>query len=307
MGRTDIRSVDLAMLRTFDALLRERSVSRAAARLFLSQPAVSASLKRLRGAFGDPLFTRAPHGIVPTARALALAPRLDAVLLELQQMLNPLNAFDPATSDRILRVAGSDHTSRTMLPTLCRTLSETGSRIRLSWELADYGLLIDRLRRGDVDVGLMPRTVPVAGVESTLLYEDAYVVCSRRGRGNAAARMNLESFCKAPHAVLAQSRSMLDDLIDQTLARQGRRRNVQVAVTSFSQMVDLLAGSEMIAVIPQRVAAWYAKQVHVAPLPLDLPRYRLYLCWDARSNADDAVLWLKDRMLGLGRAAVPAP
>ncbi|VWX61374.1 LysR family transcriptional regulator [Burkholderiales bacterium 8X] len=302
MGQTDIRSIDLAMLRTFDALLRERSVSRAAARLFLSQPAVSASLKRLREAFGDPLFTRAPHGIVPTARALALAPRLDAVLLELQQLLNAGAPFDPAKSDRILRIAGSDHTSRTLLPALCRLLGEAGSRMRLSWELADYGLLSGRLRRGDVDIGLLPRTVPVSGVESTLLYEDAYVVVSRRGRRNAAARMDLDVFCDAPHAVLSQSRSMLDDSIDQILARAGRRRHIQVAVTSFSQMVDLLAEGEMVAVIPQRVASWYAKQLQAAPLPFELPRYRLYLCWDPRSNADDAVLWLKDRILELGKA-----
>ena len=99
MGRPDIRGVDLAMLRTFDALLRERSVSRAASRLFLSQPAVSASLKRLRETFDDPLFTRTAHGVVPTPRALALAPRVEAVLQDMQQLLNA--APEPAVKEDV--------------------------------------------------------------------------------------------------------------------------------------------------------------------------------------------------------------
>ena len=296
------------MLRTFDALLRERSVSRAAARLFLSQPAVSSSLKRLRETFQDPLFTRVPHGVVPTPRALALAPHLDAVLLELQQMLSVERVFDPATSDRILRIAGSDHTSRTLLPELCKSLSAAGSRIRLSWELADYSQLAERLRKGDIDLGLIPRSVPIVGVESTLLYEDAYVVVSRRGQAGQVGQagrtggLDIGAFCDAPHVVLGQSRSMLDDTIDQMLARQGRRRYIQVAVTTFSQMADLLESSDMLAVFPQRVARWYADRLASAPLPLDLPDYRLYLCWDARSNADEGVLWLKAKVLEVGRA-----
>lgn len=302
MASSDIRSLDLAMLRTFDALLRERSVSRAASRLFLSQPAVSASLKRLREAFNDPLFTRTPHGMEPTARALALAPRLDIVLLELQQMLSLERSFDPATSDRILRMAGSDHSSRTLLPALCKDLQAAGSRIRLSWELADYSELAQRLRRGDIDLGLIPRMTPVAGVESVLLYQDTYVAVARPGHPAFASDMSLDAFCAAPHIVLGQSRSMLDDTIDQTLSRQGRSRYIQAAVTTFSQMVDLLTGSDMVAVFPQQVARWYAAQLQAASPPLDVPDYRLYLCWDARSQADDAATWLKDKILRLTRS-----
>jgi DNA-binding transcriptional LysR family regulator len=93
MNPRDIRSLDVGMLRTFDALMRERSVSRAAARLFLSQPAVSASLNRLREVFDDPLFTRTGHGVTPTPRAHALAPQIGKVLADLARLLEG----DPAT------------------------------------------------------------------------------------------------------------------------------------------------------------------------------------------------------------------
>ncbi|HYP84381.1 LysR family transcriptional regulator [Variovorax sp.] len=305
MDRPDIRSVDLAMLRTFDALLRERSVSRAASRLFLSQPAVSASLKRLRETFGDPLFTRTAHGVVPTPRALALAPRVDAVLQDMQQLLNVDHDFNPAHSDRILRVAGSDHSSRAMLPLLCRQLSACGSRMRVAWELPDYGQLPERLRKGDIDLGLLPRMVPAAGIESELLYEDAYVAVARRHHPRLprpGAAMDIDNFCAMPHVVLGQSRSTLDDTIDQALARRGLSRQVQAAVTTFSQMTDLLAETDAIAVFPQRVAARYADVLDCMPMPFELPSYRLYVCWDTRSNGDQAVLWLRDMLVGLGRA-----
>lgn len=306
MGQPDIRGLDLPMLRTFDALLREGSVSRAASRLFLSQPAVSASLKRLREVFGDPLFTRTGHGIVPTPRALALAPRVEAVLHEMHKLMSLEQAFDPATSDRILRITGSDHTCRVMLPLLCAELTRLGSRMRLSWELADYGRLTERLRKGDVDVGLHPRLSPASGVESTLLYDDSYVAVARHGHPALAAQpLSINAFCNAPHVVLGQTRSVLDDTVDQALARKGRQRLVQAAVATFSQMVELMCGDEhsaLIAVFPQRVARHYAAQLASAPLPVELPDYRLYVCWAERSNADPAVLWLKDEILRHGQA-----
>src|SRR6478735_7463210 len=122
MSRRDIRGLDVGMLRTFDALMREQNVSRAAARLFLSQPAVSASLNRLREVFDDPLFTRTSHGVLPTERARALAPQVEKLLADLAGLLEADAGFDPATSSRIFRIAGSDHASRMLLPELSRTL-----------------------------------------------------------------------------------------------------------------------------------------------------------------------------------------
>lgn len=300
MGQADIRGLDLAMLRTFDALLRERSVSRAAARLFLSQPAVSASLKRLREMFDDPLFTRTAHGVVPTPRALALAPRVEAVLHEMQQLMNQDRVFDPATSDRILRIAGSDHACHVVLPVLCRELAARNSRMRLSWESGDYSRMGELLRKGDIDLGLVPRMTPITGVESSILYEGAYVVVARHGHPILTAGMSLDGFCDAPHVVLSQSRSMLDDTVDQMLGRQGLSRHVLAAVMSFSQMVDLISDSDVIAVFPQPVAQRYRDRLASMPAPVALPHYRLYVCWDSRATTDDAVMWLKDEILRTG-------
>lgn len=295
------------MLRTFDALLRERSVSRAASRLFLSQPAVSASLKRLRELFDDPLFTRTGHGVVPTPRALTLAPRVEAVLTEMHRLVNQEQPFDPATSDRILRIAGSDHACHVTLPVLCRALSARQSRMRLSWQSADYSRLGELLRKGDIDIGLLPRMAPVAGVESSVLDEGDYVVVARHGHPVLAMGMDLDGFCAAPHAVLSQTRSQLDDTVDQILSRQGRSRHVQASVESFSQMVDLVCASDVIAVFPQLVAQRYADRLAAMPAPFALPNYRLYVCWDTRSAVDPAVMWLKDEILRSRLATAVTP
>ena len=292
-----IRGVDVIMLRTFDALLREGSVSKAAARLFLSQPAVSACLKRLRLVFDDELFTRSKNGVVPTNKALALAPQVEKVLEELQRLVTLNQVFSPATSDRILRIAGSDHTCRTLLPTLSRNLTALGSSIKVSWSLPNYNRYAEDLAKGNIDLALIPKMTQVTGVQSQLLGEDAYICVAREGHPLFASDINLDSFCSFPQVALGQTRSVLEDTIDGTLTRLGRRRHVQVTVTSFSQMADLLDRTDLIAVFPQRVAKRYAGVLASGRLPFELPNYRLYLCWHKRSEADSAFNWLKEQIL----------
>ncbi|MGX5650712.1 LysR family transcriptional regulator [Hydrogenophaga borbori] len=293
----EVRGIDVTMLRAFDALIRERSVSRAAARLFLSQPAVSACLKRLRVAFGDELFVRTQYGVEPTPRALALAPGVESVLSDLQRLMSRQQPFDPAASDRILRVAGSDHLCRTLMPGLCQTLGALGSRMRVSWSLADYSKTAEELARGDIDLALIPRITQVTGVQTSILCEDSYVGVARMGHPVLASGLDLDAFCAWRHVVLGQSRSVLDDTIDSQLARLDRRRVVQAGVNSFSQMVDLLAETDLIAVFPQRVARRYLHALGSRPLPLELPDYRLHACWHKRSEADEAVVWLRGQVI----------
>ena len=300
MAAIDIRNLDIGMLRTFDALLAERSVSRAAARLFLSQPAVSSSLKRLREVFGDALFTRSAHGVEPTARALALAPHVHAVLAEMVKLLAAGQDFDPAQSDRVFRIMGSDHMSHLILPTLCSELARQGSGIRIFWESANYAGLAERLQRGDADFGLLPRTTAPTGLWAALLYEDRYVLVARPGL--LTGSVTLEDFCAAPQVFLGYGRSALEDTIDQIVGRAGRQRQAQVAVTTFAQLADILSRTDHVAVFPARVAARYSGTLAIHPLPFDLPHYGMYLCASARAEADPGMQWLHASIQRIARA-----
>jgi DNA-binding transcriptional LysR family regulator len=310
MNRRDIRSLDIGMLRTFDALMRERSVSRAAATLFLSQPAVSASLNRLREAFGDPLFARSAHGVVPTARAHALAPQVEKLLGDLAGLLDADRPFDPAASSRIFRIAGSDLPSRIVLPGLGRLLAACDSPLRIVWEPPGTWPLADRLHKGLLDLAVLARIKPPADVEWLRLYQDDYVYALRRGHPQGAAPVTLDSFCATPQIFLGYGASMLDDLIDETLAASGRQRLAQFAVTSFGQILHQLLHSDHAAVLPRRVAQAHAEALLLQPLPFALPGYSALLCWHSRSDQDAGVQWLKRAILaqyGIGETgAAPA-
>ena len=304
MASRDIRSLDVAMLRAFDALMRERSVSRAAARLCLSQPAVSASLARLRDVFGDPLFRRTGHGVTPTPRALALASQVEKLLAEIAALLEGDGDFDPTGSNRVFRILGSDHQSAQILPELARHLADIGSAIRIVWEPPGQGAALpDRFARGDLDLAVIARVMPTAAADAAVLYEDDYVVASRVGHPCADEPMTLARFCELPQAFLGYGTSLLDDLIDAELARVGRRRRALVVVSSFAQLVDLLEHSDHVAVVGRRVALCHARQLAWQPPPLPLPRYRALVCWPARVEQDPGLLWLRDTVLRIARAA----
>lgn len=302
MALRDIRGLDVAMLRTFDALMRERSVSRAAARLFLSQPAVSASLNRLRGVFDDPLFRRTSHGVTPTPRALAMAAQVEKLLAELSVLVAGDADFDPATSNRVFRIAGSDYPSQRFLPPLAQQLAAAGSAVRIVWEPPGAGSLAERLERGELDLAVVARVHMTERIESATLYEDHYVYALRAGHPRAGEAPTLQSFCEIPQVFLGYGTSALDDMIDATLARQGLQRRVQVAVTSFAQIVHLLEHSDHAAVLGSRVAASFGARLRVQPLPFELPRYRSLVCWPARAVHDSGLRWLKDQLLGIAAA-----
>lgn len=297
----DVRGLEIGMLRTFSALMAERSVSRAAARLFLSQPAVSASLNRLRETFGDPLFTRTGHGVTPTPRAMALAPQIERLLEDMAALLDDgvaeEQAFNPAMSQRVFRIAGGDLPSLRVLPALGNTLAACGSAIRIVWEPPGTWSLPERLAKGEVDLAMVARIQRPRDMESLVLYEDHYVYAMRRDHPDAGKPVTRDSFCAIPQVFLGYGTSLLDDLIDETLLETGHQRKAQIAVTSFGQILSLLQLGNHAAVLPNRVAQAHADDLHVQPLPFALPHYQSLLCWDARAHGDAGIAWLKAEIL----------
>jgi DNA-binding transcriptional LysR family regulator len=132
-----------------------------------------------------------------------------------------------------------------------------------------------------------------------LLYEDRYVYTMRKDHPLAGQPVTLDSFCATPQVFLGYGTSTLDDLIDQALAREGRQRLAQLAVTSFGQIVHQLQHSDHAAVLGGRVAREFAAQLHIQPLPFELPPYRSLLCWDRRTDADSGIQWLKQQILAI--------
>lgn len=288
-----LRSVDLNLLVVLDALLDEAHVTRAAARLGLSQPAASSALERLRHLFGDPLLERRRGGMRPTAAAEALRPALKAALASVRAVLDA-PAVDLLTVRRTVRLVMADALAVEAVSALRRRLSGTAPGVSLAllpWRGASEA--VARLARGEAD--LVASVLPPLGAEfrRVALAEERYAVVMRRDHPAAAppGRFDLGRWLAFPHVVVS-GEGRADTPLDAELAARGLSRTVAVAVPSFLMVPPLLLGSDLLALLPRRcvpkgggrTAAFVA-----LPPPVPVEGFRLDLAWHRRGE-DDAVV-----------------
>lgn len=289
--KNDIRSLDLNLLKALDALLDERSVTRAAGRLSLTQPAVSGMLTRLRDYFGDPLFVRTSHGMVPTLRANALAAPVKQILTDIAILLKP-STFDPQKAELTYTLAATDYALRAVIVPLMQSLKRRAPLVRIAVRAVDSERLSEQLSRGDVDLALLtPQTTP-EDLHGRALYEEEYVCVARRGHPLAeAGKISLEQFCQQEH-VLVSSEGRFTGVTDEALAAVGLSRRVGMAVNSFLVVPDVLRVTDMLAVVPGRMVPADDSLVKLA-LPLRVPGFTKSMAWHERTHLDPAHRWIR--------------
>jgi DNA-binding transcriptional LysR family regulator len=294
-----LRSIDLNLLVILDALLDEAHVTRAAARLGLSQPATSSALERCRVLFGDPLLERSGAGMRLTHRAEALRAPLRAVLEETRDLLAPIDV----PLDRLrqtVRFVVDDFTAAFLVPPLAARLWRTAPGIDLvieSWCSSENAL--EALGRGDTDLALsvFPRVEP--DFRRELLGEQTYVVAMRRDHP-AARDFDLDRWLAWPH-VLVSGTGQTRGALDAALARLDRVRRVAVTTPSFSLVPPLLATTDLIAMLPSGVAATLgeAHDLVFFPPPIPVEGFPLHLAWHRRRAHDRAIVHVADLVRAL--------
>ena len=293
--KTDIRTLDLNLLKTLDALLDERSVTRAASRLSLTQPAVSGMLNRLRDYFDDPLFIRAPHGMVPTTRAEALAAPVKRILADIDVLLQPTE-FDPLSASLTFTVAATDYALRAVMVPFIAALKTRAPAVRLRVVPVEPDRLAAQLEQGNLDVALLtPGTTP-GELHSRALYDESYVCMMRADHPDAGKPLTLERFCALEHVLVSYEGESFHGVTDVALAQQGRQRHVGLSVSSFLVLPEVLAISDMIAVVPQRMAENRDEMTICAP-PLPIPGFTKSMAWHGRTHRSPAQAWLRGLML----------
>ena len=293
---SDIRHLDFNLLKTLDALLDERSVTRAAERLSLTQPAVSGMLTRLRESFGDPLFVRAQRGMVPTLRAEQLAAPVKQLLSDIEQMLQP-QAFDPATAQMIVSMASTDYALRAVVVPFLSALRLQAPNIRVAVQPVDAQHLAGQLDRGDIDLALVTPDSTAPGLHAAALFDERYVCVMRAGHPDAAAKTwSLERFCSLDHVLVSPSGGSFQGVTDQALARIGRSRRVTLSVTSFLVLPEILRTSDLIAVVPRRLALHADGLVMLEP-PVEVPGFSKTLAWHERTHHDPGQQWLRTLLI----------
>lgn len=303
----NLRQLDLNLLVVLDALLRERSVSRAAVAVGLTQPATSNALNRLRVALGDPLFTRTREGMTPTPRALALQGPLGDALNRVRTALERPAPFEPTTSERSFVIAASDHAQLLLFPALAKTLERCpGLRIRVVPLPRDFPA--QPLEAGELDLvvgifNLAPGDRVPTGLKRQLVVEEAYVVVARRDHPLFRGRLDLKRAAGYPRlhvaprggAEGARERAVKDPL----------QQNIRVFTPHYLIAPWTLAATDLVAAIPERLARRFAEAfpLRIAPLPVTAPPVRVHQVWHPRAQEDPGHRWLRDEVLRCARAS----
>ena len=295
MNKTNMSRVDLNLLTVFDAVVRKRSVTGAAEELSLSQPAVSHALKRLRDMLSDPLFVRGRGGLVLTPRARECATPVAEILHLAGLLLSPA-MFDLATTSRRFRLAASDYSMITLVPTLVSELRRLAPGARL--DVTQFGAQsFQNLEDGGLDLSFWGATPPSRPLVAAELFRDKLVGLISDSHPLASKarkrRLTLKDYLAFPHVVVTFPNSGQSP-IDKVLAARNLERRIGLLTPSFTANIAALQGSDLIMSLPSRLAqASKHSGLIIFDLPLDVPTNPYYLIWHRRTNADPAINWLR--------------
>jgi DNA-binding transcriptional LysR family regulator len=293
LSDNQLRRLDLTLLLVFDEAVRSRKFGHAAARLGLTQSAISHAMTRLRDIFRDPLFIRQGNSVVPTPRALALAVPVARVLAELRAVLDDTFIFDPARLERSFKVSALDYVIATFLPGALSLLSLHAPSARMSLVSMGRADSISALADGRLDlaVGVYPH-VP-EGYRSTVLRQETFVVVCRHGHPVSERSLDLETFLQLDH-LLVSAAGDFEGAVDVALRKRGRKRTVVAAIPQFLAALATVAESDAVLTVPEGVARTYAKRfdLSVTMPPLDLAPFEVLALAGPISSTDLAVDWL---------------
>jgi len=296
-----LAGIDANLLAALDALLREKSVTRAARRLGVGQPAVSHALSRLRDHFKDELLVLNGRDYALTARAEKLASVVANATRALSDVFDETPSFDAATSSYRFVVACSDLFGVLVIPELLRTLKREAQNVEVELR-AIVATSKESILSGGVDLALgVFEDVPV-GINQQSLYDDPAVCVVRADHDRVGARLTLDAYGQLPHMEIGPTADAIPELhIDRALAAIGKRRHVTLRVPYYLLAPHILEHTDHVATLSATGAEVLAKmaRLRVIEPPIDLPAYRYSQIWQNAYNDDPAHSWLRERIAGI--------
>lgn len=293
----NMKRFDLNLLLALDALLAERSVSGAAKRLHLSQPAVSTLLARLRKLFNDPLLLRGYGGMLPTPLARELMGPVSRLLAEIHHLVDNGSVFDPAKAESTFTVSAPDYIQHTLLPPLIRALRKEAPKVKLGIKPFVFGQMQKQMESGEVDLCICPMFQNVPTLHATSLYTERIVFVVRRSHPKARRRLTLEQFCQLDHVVVTPNR--IAERTDEALAAAGRARRVAMTLPDYLLVPDVVCASDMIGTLPERLAKRHATRLRVMEPPVKLNDFTLAAFWHERTQHTPLHNWLRGKVIQL--------
>ena len=287
-----LQTLDLNLLKAFSVLMEERNV-RAAEHLAITQPAMSGVLARLRDSFDDPLFVRVQRGVVPTNRALELAPQVKKVLNEVEQLLQPPQ-FDPTKAELTVRIACTDYAMRAVIVPFLRLLKIQAPKIKVAVLAINESIVQNQLEQRQIDFALVTPDFQAPDIHAQNLYDERYICAVRHNHPIAQqTELTLEQFCQLEQALISYHGCSFSGVTDKALQAMGLQRNVSLSVQNFIILPELLEQSDLLAVVPERLITHLDNLKRFKP-PLKIQGFTKTLIWHERTHKDPAYRWIRE-------------
>jgi DNA-binding transcriptional LysR family regulator len=300
LSTSELRRLDLTLLLVFLGLVRHRKALDVAAELGLTQSAISQSLRRLRDIFQDDLFLRRPHGMEPTATALALEAPVAAAVDALRGALGAARSFDPATATGLVRIAAFDAEQAVLIPPLAARLRQRAPGLTLSVLPLGRGAAMEALAEGRADLVLGYFWDLPEAISGVPIYEESFLVVGRPETLPHAPRISLEDYCAADH-VLVSPGGDLRGVVDGQLEAMGRSRRVILGLPAFLPALAAVAASGGLVTLPAHVAKSFAAGFGLvtAEPPIPVRSFPVSAFWHRRNDTDPRTAWLKEQLRGV--------
>ena len=297
--------IDIHLIRVLNTVLTERSVSRAAMRLGMHQPAVSAALKRLRELAGDPILVRSGAGMVPTDAGLRMIEPSASILRAAGMLFSDAKGFDPATAESVFRLGASDYLDPLFLPHLVAQIKTQAPRCHI--EIHPLSAQLDyraQLAQGQVDIVIGNWAAPPDDLHMARLFGDEVVCLVAKDHPAMRRKWSAASWLEAEHIAPTPTHPGAKGVIDEHLDAIGMARNITVRSPHFGLMPSMVASSLLIMTTGRQYCERFTADLPVAilPSPIEFPRMMYYQLWHERTHASNAAKWLRERVKSVAMA-----
>lgn len=300
IDHANLNRLDLNLLVAFDALLTERSVTRAGTRIGLGQSAMSHNLARLRTLFGDELLTRSAEGMRPTPRAMALADSVRLTLAQIQSTVLQSEAFEPATADRVFRIGLADSIEVAVIPGLIERLQASAPGVSLRLRSTNRMSILEELDTGTLDLGIGVFSQGQTHHKRRQLYTESFLCLFSPEQLDLTPPISLQDYLRWPHVLT----SLADDArgaVDEALAKSKLKRSIVMTTPGFLAVPFVVRRARVITTMPSRLARYFSEAFGLvtSPVPIDLPSFTISLLWHESFDHDPGHRWLRQAVAGL--------
>lgn len=290
----NINNIDLNLLLVFDALFKQRSVTKAASQLNLSQPALSHALNRLRHTFNDELFLRSPKGMSPTDKAFSMKVGIDKILNTIKEELLDEKIFDPKTSTKLFHICSTDNEQLTHLKILFKRLKIIAPGIRVKYSYPNVATFFEDMESAKVDLSFGVNTPKLSHFSYENIYSEGLVCLIKNNNQTPIKRLTLKKYLEMDHILVAPlggNTGPVDDYLDKIKLT----RKVSAIVQNFALVPFYLLERDLIFTSPKALAKEFIKQfdLKLYKVPLDLPEFNVEMIWHKRTQNNDAHVWLR--------------